>query len=177
VVNRYIGLVHEYQTGTVNLAAAPGQSTRHGDGAARIVSVSLLDELGRSVSHVESGAMVSVRMRAEFATGVSDPMAGIVIRNRLGVDVFGTNTQVERIPLGDFIAGDSVDIEFHLECLLTRQEYTLTVAVQHSHGASMDWHDDVLSFVVTGDKDLAGLAALPTRVRCVRDVSRNVAPA
>jgi ABC-type polysaccharide/polyol phosphate transport system ATPase subunit len=163
VVNRYIGLVHEYQTGTVNLMAAKS-ATRHGDGSARILSVSLLAGDGRSLTHVESGALLTVSIRAEFLRSVSNPMAGILIRNRLGTDVFGTNTKVEDVALGECEAGQIVDIEFHLDCLLTRQEYTLTAAIQHSHGASMDWVDDVLSFTVTGDKDLAGLAALPTRV-------------
>jgi hypothetical protein len=71
---------------------------------------------------------------------------------------------VEQRPLGDCEAGQILDIEFDIDCLLTRQEYTLTVAIQHSHGASMDWVDDVLSFTVTGDRDHAGLAALPTRI-------------
>ena len=33
------------------------------------------------------------------------PVVGILIRNRLGIDVFGTNTRVEQIELGEFIPG------------------------------------------------------------------------
>jgi lipopolysaccharide transport system ATP-binding protein len=163
VVNRYIGLVHEYQTGTVNLMSREG-AARHGDGSSRIVSVSLLDAVGEAVTHIESGARTTARLRVEFLQAVSNPKAGILIRNRLGIDVFGTNTAVESAPLGDFAPGDMVDIDFHFECLLTRQDYTLTAAVQHAHGASQDWLDDVLAFTVTGDRDHAGLAALPVRV-------------
>jgi ABC-type polysaccharide/polyol phosphate transport system ATPase subunit len=164
VVNRYIGLVHEYQTGSVNLMAAKTAATRHGDGSARIQSVSLLDRDGRPVTHVESGSRLTVSVRAEFLRTVSEPMAGVLIRNRLGTDVFGTNTRIERTPLTGCEAGQTLDIEFHIDCLLVRQEYTVTVAIQHSHGGSMDWVDDVLAFTVTGDRDLAGLAALPTRI-------------
>ena len=167
VVNRYIGLVHEYQTGTVNLMTDKTQAARHGDGTARIVEVSLLGEGGEAITHIESGAEMIVRLRVEFARAASNPMAGILIRNRLGVDVFGTNTRVESVPLGECQAGQRVEVNFRIACLLTRQEYTLTVAVQHSHGASMDWVDDVLSFTVTGDKDHAGLAALPARIEAV----------
>jgi ABC-type polysaccharide/polyol phosphate transport system ATPase subunit len=174
VVNRYIGLVHEYQTGTVNLAGTSGPQARHGDGSARISSVSLLDSGGSPVTHIESGSAVTIRVQAEFTRAVSSPMAGILIRNRLGIDVFGTNTRVEGIALGDFQPGDRPEIDFHIDCLLARQDYTLTVAVQHAHGASMDWLDDVLTFTVTGDKDLAGLAALPTRVSCQSAVSNRV---
>ena len=143
------------------------QAARHGDGTARIVEVSLLGEGGEAITHIESGAEMIVRLRVEFARAASNPMAGILIRNRLGVDVFGTNTRVENVPLGECQAGQRVEVNFRIACLLTRQEYTLTVAVQHSHGASMDWVDDVLSFTVTGDKDHAGLAALPARIEAV----------
>ena len=163
VVNRYIGLVHEYQTGTVNLMSDKKQA-RHGDGTARIVEVSLLGADGEAVTHIESGAEMTVRLRVEFARRASNPMAGILIRNRLGVDVFGTNTRVENVALGECEPGQRVEVAFRLQCLLTRQDYTLTVAMQHSHGASMDWVDDVLSFTVTGDKDHAGLVALPARI-------------
>ena len=73
-------------------------------------------------------------------------MIGMLIRNRLGIEVFGTNTRIEGIELGDFRAGDSVTVRFGFRCFLTRQEYTLTVASQHSNGASQDWLDDAVMF-------------------------------
>ena len=164
VVNRYIGIVREYQSGAANLLNKRDSGKLHGDGASRIVSVSLHDEAGREVSFVDSGATLRVCLRVEFAREVSAPMAGILIRNRLGTDVFGTNTKVEGMELGEFQAGDAMEIDFTIECLLTRQEYTLTAAMQHAHGGSQDWLDDVLSFTVTGAKDHAGLAALPTAI-------------
>jgi hypothetical protein len=75
--------------------------------------------------------------------------------------------------LGEFQPGDVMEIEFAIECLLTRQEYTLTAAMQHDHGGSQDWLDDVLSFTVTGAKDHAGLVALPTRITMRTPVSHS----
>jgi ABC-type polysaccharide/polyol phosphate transport system ATPase subunit len=176
VVNRYIGLVHEYQSGSVNLMTSKSSDTRHGDGTARITDVALLGSNGETLSHVDCGQPVTVRVRAEFFRPAAAPMAGLLIRNRLGIDVFGTNTRVEQSSLGDFDAGDSIEIDFTLDCLLTRQDYTITVAIQHAHGASMDWVDDVLTFTVTGEKDLAGLAALPTRIALRRATCTNLIP-
>ncbi len=93
------------------------------------------------------------------------PSWGCSIRNRLGIDVFGTNTRVERKELGEFQAGDEIEVDFRFECLLTQQEYTITAATQHWDGSSQDWLDDVLSFRVVDAKGAAGVASLPTEMR------------
>ena len=92
-------------------------------------------------------------------------MVGILIRNRIGMDVFGTNTRLERANLGSVQAGETLEIEFELDCLLSRQEYTLTVATQYRSGLSQDWLDDVVDFRVVDTKDVAGVLNLNTRVR------------
>jgi ABC-type polysaccharide/polyol phosphate transport system ATPase subunit len=167
VVNRYIGLVHEWQRAPVSPAgeaAGPEGSFRHGDGASRILSAQLLNREGRPVQSVESGEAVTVRVRARFETDVERPIVGILLRNRLGIDVFGTNTRIEGRDLGSFARGETLEIDFRFECRLTRQEYTLTVATQHWDGSSQDWRDDVLQFTVVDARDLAGLADLGAEV-------------
>ena len=168
VVNRYVGLVHEWQsrevTGLEPLAADTGRANRHGDGASRIESITLHDASGAAASAVESGSPLKVRVTARFHRSVRQPIVGILIRNRLGIDVFGTNTRVEERDLGDFEAGDQLEVEFTFDCWLTQQDYTLTAATQHADGGSQDWLDDALSFSVTDRRSTAGLASLPTRV-------------
>ena len=91
-------------------------------------------------------------------------MVGVLIRNRLGIDVFGTNTRVEHVDLGRVAAGDTFEVEFTFDCLLTRQDYTLTVATQYRDGYSQDWLDDVISFSVVDSRDVAGFANFKTKV-------------
>jgi len=166
VVNRYVGLVHERQQRSEK--RAPGKelsaSFRHGDGASRIESVSLLDHMGRPATALESGRPATVRIRARFHRDVDEPVVGVLLRNRLGMDVFGTNTRVEGKRLGSFRTGEALEVDFTFDCLLTRQEYTVTVATQYWDGASMDWLDDVLSFTVIEARDLAGVANLKTSI-------------
>ena len=54
--------------------------------------------------------------------------------------------------------------EFSFDCLLTRQDYTLTVATQYPVGFSQDWLDDTIQFSVVDSKDLAGLINLRAQV-------------
>lgn len=166
IVNRYVGLVHELQ---LRDAPEEGGSYRHGDGTSRIVSVAILNSQGLETSSVLSGERARIRLRAEFSKASVDPMVGMLIRNRLGVDVYGTNTRVEKVELGSFAAGDVLEIEFAIDCLLSRQEYTLTVATQHADGASQDWIDDALSFAVVDHRDTAGMIQLNTEIQWRRN--------
>ncbi len=88
----------------------------------------------------------------------------MLVRNRLGTDVFGTNTRLEKKRLGAFVPGDRLIVEFRFDCLFTQGEYTLTVATQHWDGSSQDWLDDVLNFRVADEKAAAGLVNLKTEI-------------
>jgi lipopolysaccharide transport system ATP-binding protein len=164
VVNRYVGLVLERQKDTRPEETGLGSSHRHGDGASQITDVQLLNQRGEPCSIVHSGDRITVRMRARFQRAVSDPVIGILIRNRLGIDVFGTNTKLEKKQLGKFGPGEELSIDFGFPCLLTQQEYTLTVAAQYWEGFSQDWLDDVLSFSVVDPKGAVGFLNLETKV-------------
>ncbi len=166
VVNRYVGLVHERQRAALHrgpVSALPC-SFRHGDGTSQIEDIQLLDERGEAVAVLDHGQAARVRVRARFHRDSKEPIAGLLIRNRLGIDVYGTNTRAERISLGEFRAGDVLELDFRWECWLVRQEYTITVAMQHASGESQDWLDDALSFRVAAAKELAGVADLRARV-------------
>jgi ABC-type polysaccharide/polyol phosphate transport system ATPase subunit len=166
VVNRYVGIVHERRpvlAETADQRLGTG-SFRHGDGSSRIIEVRILNTESQRTSVVRAGECVSVQIRALFHTRVQFPVVGLLIRNRLGIDVYGTNTRVEQHDLGIFEAGDEIDLCFRFECLLARGEYTLTVATQHADGSSQDWVDDVLDFTVVDSKDIAGIANLRASV-------------
>lgn len=166
VVNRYVGLVHELQ-----LRDTPAEvgSYRHGDGTSRIESVAIVNSRGEETLSLLSGERATVRVRARFAAASEEPMVGMLIRNRLGVDVYGTNTKVEGVSLGSYGAGEELEIRFTIDCLLSRQEYTLTVATQHADGASQDWIDDALSFTVIDPRDTAGMIQLNTEIQWQRN--------
>jgi ABC-type polysaccharide/polyol phosphate transport system ATPase subunit len=176
-VNRYVGFVLDRERGETGRPDADAEgvaartSFRHGDGASRVIDVAILSADGEPCHAFRRGESISVRIRAIFRQAVENPVVGILIRNRIGMDVFGTNTRLEQIELGRFEAGENLEVEFELDCLLSRQEYTVTVATQHWNGLSQDWLDDVLEFRVVDTKDVAGVLNLNTRVH-----HRRIAP-
>jgi ABC-type polysaccharide/polyol phosphate transport system ATPase subunit len=174
VVNRYVGTVLERQKAfdkSVDRSPSAGNgsltySHRHGDRDAEIIEVELLGPDGCPSRIFESGQPARVRVRAKFQAGQPDPMAGMLIRTRTGLDVFGTNSKLEAAAASPCKPGDTLEVEFAFDCWLAPQEYTLTVAVQHPDGHSHDWLDDVITFRVLDTRRLAGVANLHPTVRC-----------
>ncbi len=170
-VNQYVGFVldreragKEREDASLE-GAASTSSFRHGDRASQILDVRLLNNAGEPCRIFRPGESLIIRIEAVFHEAVLNPVVGILVRNRIGMDVFGTNTRLERVELGTYDSGEKIEVEFELDCLLSRQDYTLTVATQHWNGLSQDWLDDVVDFQVVDTKDVAGVLNLNTRVR------------
>jgi ABC-type polysaccharide/polyol phosphate transport system ATPase subunit len=172
VVNRYVGLVHDRQSGQAERSELTG-NYRHGDRSSTIAGIRLLDSQARETTAVRAGDKVTVEVTGRFNKAVHRPVVGMLIRNRLGIEVFGTNTRIEDRDLGDYEPGDQLTVSFSFLCFLTRQEYTITAAIQHYDGSSQDWLDDALQFTVIDDRDTAGLARFHTDIEW--NVRRRVA--
>jgi ABC-type polysaccharide/polyol phosphate transport system ATPase subunit len=165
VINRYIGLVLAKEESKQKKDDRIHASFRHGDGSSEILGVEILNARGEPATAVSGGEPIIVRVRSRFHEAKSDPMVGILIRTRIGMDVYGTNTRLERVRLGDFQAGDELEVDFGVECWLTPQQYTLTVATQNADGTSHDWLDDAVAFDVVDTRAAAGVANLRAQVQ------------
>jgi ABC-type polysaccharide/polyol phosphate transport system ATPase subunit len=165
VINRYIGLVLEKQQARQEKQQRFEASYRHGDGVSEILGVELLNADGQPVTSVAGGETVTVRVRSRFHQPACDPMVGILIRNRIGMDVYGTNTRIEKKHLGSYQPGAELEVDFHFACWLTPQQYTLTVATQSPDGSSHDWLDDVIPFDVVDTRVAAGVANLRAEIQ------------
>jgi len=164
VINRYIGLVLEKQEPERKKQDRIRSSFRHGDGTSEIVRVQLVNARGEEAVSIASGEAVTVRVRCRFHREITSPMVGILIRTRIGMDVYGTNTLIEQTELGCFRTGDLLEVDFRIECWLTPQSYTLTVATQNADGSSHDWLDDAIGFDVVDTRVAAGVANLRAQV-------------
>src|SRR5690242_20315238 len=105
VINRYIGLVLEKQAPQIQKSDRISASFRHGDGSSEILGIEILNARDEPVSAVGSGECITVRVRSRFHAAKAEPMVGILIRTRIGMEVYGTNTRVEQLSLGEFQPG------------------------------------------------------------------------
>ena len=67
-------------------------STRSGNGTARIKSADIFKADGQSARSFLVGEKVVLRCNVEFFKNMENPTVGILLRDRMGNDVYGTNT-------------------------------------------------------------------------------------
>jgi len=135
---------------------------RYGSFRAEILSVSLLDPEGQPRETIISGERASLQVTVHAHSELVEPSVGILIRDRFGNDIFGTNTFLSDIRIdpnpGEF------SVIFDMDFELGAGAYYVTAAV-HSGRDHMsecyDWIDNGLAFRVLHDREeFAGCARL-----------------
>lgn len=146
------------------LSPALDIGSRRGDGRAEIVSLETLNAEDHPTTVWRSGDPVAVRVAIRFNAAVESPVIGLMVRTRVGFEVYGTNTELEGLKLGPYAAGQAVTLTFRFACGLCPNFYTLTAASHDPDGAAHDWLDDAVAFTVTDSRSTAGVANLRARV-------------
>ncbi len=141
---------------------------RHGDGSAAITSVELLNAANQRVEFVETGEEVVIRVRAQFREPNEAPVCGFLIRNRHGIHLYGTNTDLQQAHFGPVQRGETVEVSFNLNCWLAPDSYSITVGVHSLDGVSYDWLDGAYFFHVMSTVAMEGVTNLNATARVRR---------
>jgi lipopolysaccharide transport system ATP-binding protein len=131
-----------------NQLARLSPTMRNGDGRATLEQVELLGAHGSPATVFQSGEAVAIRVVVRFEERVADPVVGIMIRTRIGLNVYGTNTELEQLKLGPVEPGEAVRVTYRFGCDLCPGEYTVTAASHDPDGVWHDWMEDAVAFSV-----------------------------
>jgi homopolymeric O-antigen transport system ATP-binding protein len=133
---------------------------RHGDGRAEVIAVELVNAADQRIEFVETGEEVVVKVRLVFHDDVEAPVCGFLIRNRHGIHVYGTNTDLQQLDFGTVQRGEIVEVSFVFSCWLAPDSYSLTFGVHSVDGISFDWLDGALFFRVMSAVAMEGVTNL-----------------
>lgn len=137
-----------------------------GTGNAKIVLTTLKSETTKNITFVNGGEEVELTIVAEVTTEISKPIIGFIVRDRLGQNLFGENTYVERQ-----LSDDSrvlrkyctVTFKFNMPTMPIG-DYSVSAAVasgtQEEHVVHC-WRHDVLVFRSTSTSVSTGLLGIP----------------
>jgi lipopolysaccharide transport system ATP-binding protein len=125
--------------------------TRSGNESAKIRAIELLSD-GKPVRALRSGAPARLQIQIEARENLPELTAGLLIRDRFGNDVYGTNTFYLGQSLRAVGAGRYLQAEFRFpELRLGVGTYSISVAVHAgpTHiSANYDWWDRAIAFQV-----------------------------
>lgn len=153
VMDYYNALLSETYNQTVRqVVMADGKTqTVFGNGHAEILEVSLLDENGRPVQVADVGQLLTLRVVVKANRRLPRLVLGYGVRDRLGQNMFGTNTDMTEQPLTDLAAGSVVTYHITFPANFGVGVYSVQVAIV-ADGSRVDnryeWRDRALMFEV-----------------------------
>lgn len=133
---------------------------RHGDQSAEILRVDLLDAAHRPVRLVETGQPLIVRVVFVAHVDLDEVVCGFLIRNRHGIHIYGTNTELQQLPLERVSKDELTEVTFEFNCWLAPDDFSLCVAVHSGAAVSFDWLDGCLFFRVMSAVSMEGVTNL-----------------
>lgn len=128
---------------------------RWGDGAASIEDFRLFGPAGAEPASVECGDPLRLVVGVAFLRDVDRPIAGLTIKTKDGITVYGTNSEMMPVH-GDALAGragTAAQLEFTFHCRLAPGDYFISLGIASRIDGDVVPHDrryDSIHLNVTG---------------------------
>ncbi|MFH8135000.1 ABC transporter ATP-binding protein [Pantoea osteomyelitidis] len=143
--------------------------TVSGNGKAKINNISLHKRNGEKVEIVNIGEAVNLKVSVDIVNDIDELVMGYVIKDRLGLAVYGTNTYHLGKKLTMLKAGEKVNFDLNFNMNVGEGNYSISIALhdRDTHvNNNYEWRDLALIFnVLNGGKPISvGTSWLPTEV-------------
>lgn len=140
-----------------------------GNGDAHLQSIKLINKLGQKVSIADVGEIVTLIVDTITNNYISELTCGMMLKNRLGEAIFGTNTKLENQSIRNLQPGELVRFKFIFPLNVGEGNYSITVALHEGEdnlGKSFEWCDLACIFEVVNKtkKRFTGYAYLNAKV-------------
>ncbi|WP_443637463.1 ABC transporter ATP-binding protein [Candidatus Njordibacter sp. Uisw_058] len=165
------------QSSTVNRVGSQS-SQNYGSNLAEFMSIDVAGETSET-DVVSSGEKLNIKLHIKANTNLPDITVGIMLRDRFGQDIFGTNTHLKghSMSLKD---GQEITVNYAVMAAIATGKYTITVALHSAENHLMDcfhWCDRIATFEVAGSHGapFSGVCDLPTEITIGQHLQGDVA--
>lgn len=159
-----------------SLPKGSAMGLRSGDGRMRIQEAHWEVD-GREAVVLTAGKPASLRLTVDACQTMEDYTIGILVKDRLGNFIYGTNTFHMAISLEKIVAGHRREYLFHIPVVnLGPSHYTLTLALHASHNhlaGNYDWWERAITFQVVPLEGASsiGVCHMPMEFISTRDAT------
>jgi len=106
-------------------------------------SIRILNSSKNVITHVHSDDEIIISFSFRSLRYIEDPTFGILIRNRYGMSIFGTNTHLLHQKNNPLLPGKMYQVSYRLKVPLQPDDYLITVAIDNK-GKAMNSFDEYL---------------------------------
>ena len=131
----------------------------YGEKDAEIIDFGVFDKKNFLTNTISKGDECTIRMKVQFHKDIQDPIFAYSIKNKLGIEITGTNTMYENCETGLCKAGETCVISFTQPVMLQGGEYLLSLGCTGFGNAELQVHHrlyDICNFLVVTSKDTVG---------------------
>ena len=131
----------------------------YGDKSAEIIDFGIFDRKNYLTNTISKGDECTIRMKVRFQKDVQDPIFAFCIKNKLGIEITGTNTMIEGCETGLCKAGETCIISFTQPVMLQGGEYLISFGCTgFGNGELLVYHRlyDICNFLVVTSKNTVG---------------------
>ena len=120
------------------------------------ISLNIHDSTGKLANHVQSADEIAISFSFRSLRRIEDPTFGILIRNRYGMSVFGTNTYLLRQKNDPLLPGKCYAVSYRMKIPLQPDDYLITIAIDNMGGGTNSFGEYLLRL-----NDIGTLKVLP----------------
>lgn len=172
VMDFYNALIAEKENSQIELSVKENGKiqTISGTREAKIEEFGLYNEKKEKVEYIAIGEHVVLRAKVKTYENISQLVFGYIIKDRLGQEVFGTNTHHYDMVIENAIKGDVYEFSFSFPMNLGVGSYSIAIAVhaQETHiSSNYEWRDQALVFNVlnTNKEEFVGSTWIEQKVK------------
>lgn len=175
VIDLYNAIIAEKENSTVQVKRLDDGSaqTVSGSGEAKITEVSLRNSNHEPVEYIAVGEPVTLCVNVTVEQDIPELVLGYLIKDRLGRQVYGTNTHHLKQTQHNLNTGETLHYRFNFPMNLGLGSYSVTVAL-HTADTHLErnyhWLDMALMFNVVNPThpSFVGVAWIPPQLECSR---------
>jgi lipopolysaccharide transport system ATP-binding protein len=175
VMDYYNALIAEREGSTVQQTVTDeGRvQTSSGTGEASVTAITIENEAGEPQEVLNVGVPVTLRVKVRVNKAVPRLVLGYMIKDRLGQQIYGTNTHHMEQALTDLRAGEEIEYRFRFPLNLGAGSYSVTTALTSSEthlADNYEWRDLAALFIVMNmnRREFVGSSWLEPQVEIAR---------
>jgi len=156
VMDYYNARLAERENANLNLKQqmrADGKvQTVSGTGEATVMDIALLNERGEAQELFDVGVPVTLQIKVKIHAAIPRLVLGFMIKDRLGQEIYGTNTDLTKQPLHGVEAGEVITYRVDFPLDLGPGTYSIATALESTDTHlvhNYEWRDLALVFSVT----------------------------
>ena len=143
--------------------------TVYGTGEVKILDYGIFNEKDEPVPVMYNDEEVTIKLKAKFLKDVECPTFSITIKDFLGKEICGTNTNIQKLYTGSCKSGEEYICEFKEKLMLSPGKYTLSISCS-KYGIDgniipINRNYDALFFEIMSKKPVVGYFAFDTEVK------------